>query len=318
MHVAVIGTGSIGSTVAYTLAIDDPSLDVTLVDVDTDAAYAHAKDVRHARCHAAHPVGRPAGGPAADVTVESADPGPDALEDADCVVVTASVERVPESEQRGGRLTYLEGNLAIADEIGGWLGEIEPRPLICVTNPMDRITYRLWSASGWPRQSVLGYSLSETARLADWFARREGVSPGDVSCPILGEHGENIVPAFSRATVEGSSVSLSAEERQDALDFVRDAPYDVIEHRGAADSSRWVSGRGVALLAERLLADDVDDPICLSVPLDGEYGLEDVCLSVPVELDAGGWNRIVEWDLSDWERERLTRAYEAVDESLEG
>lgn len=317
MHVAIVGGGgAVGSSVAYSLALASPEVDITIVDADTDAGYGHALDVHHANRHVAHPVGRPSYGPEPVGTVESAEPGPEAVADADCIVVTASAPRQVGGSERGGRLTYLEHNLEVADDVGGWLREVDPRPLVCVSNPMDRIAHRLWTASGWPRRSILGYSLSETARLADWFARREDVDPSAVSCPILGEHGEYIVPAFSRATVDGQPVDLAPDEREAALDFVRDAPYEVIRHRGPDDSSRWVTGRGVALLVERLLADDMDEPICLSVPLEGEYGFEDVCLSVPIELGPDGWTRILDWELSDWERGRLEEAYESVRESL--
>ncbi|WP_331233956.1 malate dehydrogenase [Natronorarus salvus] len=316
MHVAVIGGGgTIGSTVAYDLVTGQHAVDVTLIDTDEDAAYGHATDIRHATRHVSHPTGRASRGRYG--TIEHEPPGPDALSGADCIVVTASAPRVSGGAERGGRMTFLDRNLGMAEEVGGWLREVEPRALLCVTNPVDRITHRLWAESGWPREHVLGYSLSETARMADWIADHEGASPSDVSCPMLGEHGEHLVPAFSRATVEGRPLALTEDECRAALDFVRDAPYDVIAHRGPGDSSRWVTGRGVAGIVEALSSNDVDDPVCLSVPLDGEYGAEDVCLSVPLTLSPEGWSEIHEWELSDWERERMTAAAKAVRSSLE-
>jgi len=314
--VAVVGGGgTIGATVAYTLAVSRPSLDVSLVDVDADPAAGHAKDIRHARCHAAHPVGAPPlGGDTG--AVRSAAPDSDALAGADCLVVTASAPRPAGSAQRGGRAAFFERNRAVMDDVAAHLSGIDPRPTLVVTNPLDRTTRRLWAASGWPREAIMGYSLSETARMADWLADHAGVAPSAVSCPVLGEHGEHIVPAFSRATVDGEPISLSPDERQDALDFVRDAPYDVIRKRGEADSSRWVTGRGVAAVAERLVD---GDPVttCLSVPLAGEYGCDGVCLSVPVRLGGTGWREILDWELSDWERERFDRAREAVSEPID-
>lgn len=319
MNVCVIGGGgTIGSTLAYTLAVRAPDIDVTLLDVDRPLAEAHAMDIRHATYHLGHPVGRPShptGGPG---RIETDTPGPRAVDGADCLVVTASAPRPPGGSQRGGRMTFLERNREIAAEIGTWLREVDPRPLVCVTNPMDRIAYSLWEACEWPRTSIIGYSLSEEARLADWFARRFDTSPAVVSCPIVGEHGEYIVPVFSRATIDGESVSVSETDRRAALDFVRDAPYDIIQARGPEHSSRWVTAQGVGLLVERILRDDLDHPVCLSVPLDGEYGYEDVCLSVPIALTDDGWSEIYEWDLSTWERRRFDAAYRAVYDSLHG
>ncbi|ELY57745.1 malate dehydrogenase [Natronolimnohabitans innermongolicus] len=336
MNVLVVGGGgTIGSTVAYTLAVQQPTIDLTLVDPRTDAARGHAIDLRHSQCHAAHAVGRPAFDGDRPGTVSAVDPDsrtgaetdPTLVDDADVIVVTASAPRSPDSFERGGRLSVLERNLEIAADLGAWFADGEPTPTVVVANPCDRIAHRLWEASGWPRRRFLGYSLSETARLADELARRADgdVSPSDVSCPIVGEHGEHMVPVFSRATVDGEPISLSADDREAILDSVRSIPYDVIEMRGGADSSRWVTGRGVALIVGRLLEGGTDgatgdrgaDPVCLSTPLSGEYGLEGVSLSVPVVLDEGGVAEIVEWDLADDEREGLEAAAEAVRASLE-
>lgn len=319
MHVSIIGGGgTVGSTIAYTLAVRRPALDLTLVDVAVEVAEAHATDIAHARCHRSHPVGRPADADGPTGTVTAAAPGPEAVADADCLVVTASAPRPSGGAERGGRMTFLERNRSIADEIGGWLAPLEPRPMIVVTNPMDRIAYHLWRACGWPRSSIIGYSLSETARLADWFATRYDVDPTEVSCPILGEHGEYIVPAFSRATVAGEPVELSHADRRAALDFVRDAPYDIIQARGPEDSSRWVTAEGVSRLVDRVLLDDLEAPICLSIPLAGEYGYEDVCLSVPIHLGSDGWYDVETWSLDDWERERFDEAFRAVRDSIHG
>jgi len=145
--------------------------------------------------------------------------------------------------------------------------------------------------------------------LADELARRFDAAYEEVYCPVMGEHGEHIVPVFSRATVGGEPVSLSSAERTAVLDYTRQIPYDIIDVRGAEGTSRWVTGRGVSTLVQSLLAGGVDDPICLSTPLAGEYGYEDVCLSVPVRLSASGVSEILEWDLAADERERLDAAY---------
>ncbi|MDQ2051907.1 lactate dehydrogenase [Natronolimnohabitans sp. A-GB9] len=326
MHVLVIGGGgTIGATVAYTLAVTHPTADLTLADPQTDVTEGHAIDIHHARCHAAHAVGRPAFDDARPGSLEVVDTetgtDPGLVDDADVVVVAASAPRDPGSFERGGRLSVLEENLELAAELGDWFASAEPTPTVVVANPSDRVTHRLWESSSWPRRCFLGYSLSESARIADELARRvDGdVSPADVSCPILGEHGEHMVPLFSRATVDGDPVSFSAAEREAILDAVRSIPYDVIEKRGGDDSSRWVTGRGVALLVSRLLegGTDPDEPVCLSTPLDGAYGLEDVSLSVPVVLDGDGVAEIVEWELTATERERLERAATAIRDSLE-
>jgi malate dehydrogenase len=132
----------------------------------------------------------------------------------------------------------------------------------------------------------------------------------------MGEHGEHVVPLFSRATVGGQPADLSQAERQQVLDYVREVPYEVMRQRGAGESSRWVSGRGIAGVVHALENGGTDDPVCLSVPLDGEYGYEGVCMSVPVVLSGAGWERIERWSLAEAERERLDAAYDHLSSDL--
>lgn len=314
MDVAIIGgAGTIGATTAYTLSVLRPNIDVTLVDVAGDAAAGHAIDMRTALGHAAHPAG--VGFPSTDSgTVRSEDPGPESVEDADCIVMAASVPRPEDSAGRGGRLAFLERNSEMVTEISSWLGQVDPRPIVTVTNPLDPINYRVFRALDWDRRYCLGYALSETARLADELARRADVPPAAISCPTMGEHGEHLVPILSRATVDGVSVSFSADERDEITEAVKDAPWDVIELRGPEETSRWVTGRGVASLVTSILEGGPADPVCCSVPLDGEYGYRDVSLSVPVKLSADGVEDIVEWELSAAERRALDEAADAVGE----
>lgn len=315
MHVTVIGgAGSLGSTIAYTLATTVPDVELRLVDVDEDGATGHGTDVEHSMYHATHAVGETI---AADVRggvgpVSVTSPGAEAVRDTDCLVFAYNVDRSSEAVGRGGRDTYYAQNRPVADEFGEWMRDREPIPVVVVTNPMDRITYRLWKESGWPRTSFVGYSLSESARAAAEIGRLRDVDPNEVHCPMMGEHGETVVPILSRSTAGGDPVELSPEERQQLLDYVREIPYEVMRQRGPAESSRWVSGRGAAAIVHAIHRGGTDDPVCLSVPLAGEYGFEDVCMSVPVVLSGDGWATVEEWTLSDWETDRLEAAYEQL------
>lgn len=312
MEVAVIGgAGTIGAATAYTLATRRPDLDVTLTDVRTDACRGDAIDITHANNHASHAVGE-AAAPEALGTVNAADPGPGAVESADLVVVAASGA----GTQEGGRMAALRENTPVMDEVGGWLAELPERPVVTVTNPMDRMNYRLYRAAGWSRERFVGYALSETARVADELARLRDADPEDVYCPVIGEHGEHIVPLYSRATVDGEPADLDGEEREHLTDYARQIPYDIIGWRGADTSSRWVTGRGVAELALAILDGGTDEPVGLSTPLAGEFGYEDLSLGVPVTLDGDGVAAVHEWELSDAERAALDEAHDSIRETV--
>lgn len=327
MHIAVIGGAStIGSTVAYTLATTDPTIDITLVDPATEAAWAHAVDITHATFHAATtPVD---GDRAASFgTVRAV--GPDELPDLDpapnLAIVTAAAPRPDDATDRDAREAELEANRAIVDDVAEQLQGIDPVPVIVLTNPIDRLTYRLWDRLAWPRERVLGYSLSETARTAHEIGRLTDSHPATVYCPVMGEHGEGVVPVFSRLRIDGEPTTLTDDQRAAVREYVRSVPFEIAARRGAAETSRWVTSAGVVRVIRTMFAERAStgadaaatanapaDPVCLSTPLDGEYGFDDGCLSVPVTLTPDGVGEVVEWDLADEERERLTAAHESV------
>lgn len=312
MHATVIGgAGSVGSTIAYTLAVTVPPLELRLVDVKDEAIRGHAIDIEHSTYLRSQGIGHPITGTSNGATgsVTATTPGPDVIQDTDCIVLAYNVSRPEEAVGRGGRASYYELNRPVADELAGWLSTTDPCPVVVVTNPLDRITHRLYDRSGWPRQSFLGYSLSESARAAAEIGRLRDADPHEIRCPMMGEHGENVVPVFSKTTVGGDPVGLSPEERLRVLDYVREIPYEVMRQRGPEESSRWVSGRGVAAVVRTLLTGGTDSPVCLSVPLDGEYGYSGISMSVPVVLSPEGWSAIETWSLSAWERDRLDAAY---------
>lgn len=315
MQVAIIGgAGTVGTTAAYSLAVERPDIEITLVDTAEEEATGHAIDIRHARTLDRLPQF------ARNGTVSDVDAAPSAAEslmDADLAVVTASVPRPSGAAKRGGRARFLELNRELATRIAATLSSRDPLPVIVVTNPVDQITHRLWRETCWDRRFFLGYTLSETARAADKISDILRVPVGSVYCPTVGEHGEHVVPLFSRLTVDREPVTLSESERDDVRDYIRDVPYDIIGLRGEEESSRWVTGQGIARLAQSVLDGGLDgDPIALSVPLSGEYGFDDVCLSVPVQFGPDGVERVIEWGLSDEERDRLDAAYYSIKGSL--
>lgn len=345
MHICILGgAGTIGATTAYTLSLTRPDWHLSLVDPSHAPATGHARDIETALAHAAHPVGAPltpatlpssatvtaypsltelaAAYSPTELAADSADQlsteAPDETEPApsppDVFVVAASVPRPDGAASRGERQSFLARNRDVIDDIAGDLAPFPPTPVILVSNPVDQLTYRLWKQTPdtWTRDKFIGYSLSETARTAWVIARRRDVSPAAVTCPVMGEHGENMVPVFSRAQIHGEPVGFTEEAQTVIRDTVRDLPYDIIRQRGEAETSRWVTGRGAALLASALGENSDHRPICVSTPLAGEYGYQHVALSVPVTLTGDGITEIHHWELSDRERTQLDAAYDAV------
>jgi malate dehydrogenase len=320
MHVAIVGGAStIGSTVAYTLAGTAPSHDVTLVDLDVDAAWAHATDITHARYHFANTPPATADR-ATDPRGEIDTATTDELDrlDPDLVVFNAAAPRPEDATDRGARGAELARNRRIVEDVAADLRGLSPTPVLVVTNPVDRLVAHFHSLLGWPRRYFVGYTLSETARAADAVADRLDVDRTSVVCPTMGEHGEHVVPVFSRLRVAGEPVDLPAADREAVREYVRDVPFEVATKRGAAETSRWVTSAGVVRVIRAIAADGGDGPpLCLSTPLAGEYGFENVATSVPVSLDRGGVAAIHEWELAESERRRLAEAADAVRADLD-
>ena len=177
-----------GSTIASTFAVTVPSVRLRLVDVRPDTIAGHGTNIEHTMNHCVHPVGEAISSDVQgrNAPVATTSPSPDIVEDTDCIIVVYNVSRTDAAAQRGGRESYFKQNRAVADEIDEWMSNTDPVSVIVVTNPVDRITHRLWSRSGWPREYILGYSLSESARAAAEIGRIYDADPSSVSCPIMG------------------------------------------------------------------------------------------------------------------------------------
>ncbi|WP_336023237.1 malate dehydrogenase [Halobellus salinisoli] len=327
MHVAIIGGAStIATTVAHTLAGVAPTVDVSLVDINEGAAWAHAKDITHATYHFSNAPGSTLSGE--DVgTIRAATPDELAELDPDFIVFNAAAPQPEDATDRGARDAELDRNLSIVESVAEDLRPLDPTPLLVVTNPIDRLVYQFYSLLEWPRRCFLGYSLSETARMADAIGAELGVPQNDVSCPMMGEHGENVVPVLSRTRVDGEPVATDDLDREALLEYVRDIPFEIAKERGVAETSRWVTSAGISRVVRAVIAGSTTDgddprgrlgePFCLSTPLAGEYSFEDLALSVPVDLDDGGVSEIHEWELAPVEADELSVAAEAIRADLQ-
>ncbi|WP_242406256.1 hypothetical protein [Halostagnicola larsenii] len=152
--------------------------------------------------------------------------------------------------------------------------------------------------------------------MAHRISEIQDVHPGTVYCPVMGEHGSEIVPIFSRLRIDGVATTLTDEQRSDVRRYAREIPFEIAKERGVSETSRWVTSAGVVRIIRKMMAND-PSPTCLSTPLAGEYGFSDGCLSVPVVLTLDGVTDIIEWDLSADEKQRLKSAHETICTDIE-
>jgi malate dehydrogenase len=295
-EVAIVGAGGgVGSSVAFNLLLRDEPYDVAMVDGRSGMAQSHEMDLQQVVV---------AAGGAGSVRIV----GLGEITRADVVVVSAAVPLTVNDS----RMAYLRQNAAVVREVTGVLRAQTDWPgvLVLVTNPLDPLLTWLHRLGGLDRRRLLGYSANDSLRMRTAVADGLGVAPESVDAWVLGEHGDHCVPLWERVRVGGAPATLDAGRRRVAEEFVRGwyARHVALD---SARSSTWTTGLGVARMVHAVLHGD-GEAWPASVVLDGEYGIEDVALTVPVDLGPDGVERIHEWPLEPHEREALGTAAEAV------
>jgi malate/lactate dehydrogenase len=297
-RIAIVGGGGgVGSSLAFNLLLRPEPYEVGLVDGHSGMARSHEMDLQQV-------IAAGASGSLAVV-------GADAIADADLVVITAAA---PLTENRS-RMVYLHDNAGILDSV---TAALKPgATVVVVTNPVDPLCTWLQRRRGLDRRRVIGYTINDSLRLRTAVGDVLGVDSRAVEAWVIGEHGDACVPLLDHIRVDGAPVTLSAPQRQAAVDFVRTW---YIRHV-ALDSSRsstWTSGHVLARMVAALLAPPADELWAASVVLAGEYGIDGVALTVPVTLGDGRVTQIHEWPLSDAEAAGMRAAASVVREALAG
>ncbi|MFC6837081.1 malate dehydrogenase [Halomarina ordinaria] len=295
--VSVVGAaGTVGAAAGYNIALRDVADEVVFVDIPDkeDETVGQAADVNHGVAYDSNTVVRQG--------------GYEATAGSDVVVITAGIPRKPGQT----RIDLAGDNAPIMENIGSSLAEYNDDFVsITTSNPVDLLNRHLYEAGDRARQQVIGFGgRLDSARFRYVLAREFDAPVRNVEATILGEHGDAQVPVFSKVRVNGRDPEFSGEERDRILSDLQESAMEVIERKGATE---WGPATGVGDMVEAVLR-DTGRVLPGSLVLDGEYGLDDVGLGVPVELGANGVEEVVEWDLSGTERDQLDDAAEKLSE----
>jgi len=296
--VVIIGAGNVGSTFAYTLMQSGLAREIVLVDKDAERAQGEAMDLNHGLFFA----------PPVDIRAGDYDDCADAA----LIVITAGAKQKPDES----RLDLVQRNVKICKDI---VGEITSRTsdavIIIVTNPVDVLTYVTQEVSGWPRARILGSgTVLDSARFRYLLSAHCRVDPRNVHAYVIGEHGDSEVACWSMTHIAGVPMTdycertcqhvCSDEDRAQIIEQVRDSAYHVIESKGA-------TYYGVSMALERItsaILRDESSVLTVSLRAGGQYGLRDVCLSLPAIINRNGVDRIIDAALTDAEQEALQRS----------
>ncbi len=290
--VAVVGTGSVGVAAAHAMFCRHVASEILLVDENAAKAEGHAMDLMHAQSL----VGR--------IDVRAVRPAE--LSRAQVVVIAAG-----RSQKRGeSRLDLLRANAAVLREVIRSLDAHAPEAVVLVaTNPVDVLVHLASQWSLRPRSRVIGTGTTlDSARFRALLGAELGISPRSIHAHVLGEHGDSQVPIWSHATAGGLAVRSKMQTRERIETETRDAARAIIARKGHTDLA---IGTVIAHLVQAILSDERSvHP--LSVPLSGEYGLEDVALSVPCILGKDGIVERLAPELTNDERESLRRSADVL------
>jgi len=234
------------------------------------------------------------------------------LRGCEVVVVTAGLARKPGMT----RMDLLGKNAGIIASVAREVAKNAPDSImLVVTNPMDAMTYVALKASGFPKGRVLGMGgVLDLSRFKYILASRLGVSRSSIDTIVIGEHGESMVPVASHTYVGGVPLTslMKDEEIVQAIEDTRKSAADVIAKKGA---TIFAPGNAIARMVRAILWDRKEIVPC-STLLEGEYGLNGICIGVPAVLGSGGVERVLEIKLTDRERDMFNRGADTLKEAV--
>jgi malate dehydrogenase len=299
--IAVIGAGFVGASVAQKIVEKNLS-DVILVDIIKDYPQGVSLDINES----SHPTGF-------DCKIKGTNNYSD-IKNSDIVIVTAGLPRKPGMS----RDDLIQKNANIIKDISLKIKEYARDAIvIVVTNPLDAMVYVTYKTTGFKHNKVIGMAgVLDSARLSYFIAEEFDVSIKDVSCMVLGGHGDSMVPIMNKTTVKGKPISelLDKEKIDELIKRTQNGGGEVVELLKTRSASIAPAASVVRMVESIINEDEKVLPVCAY--LNGEYGYKNIFLGVPVILGKQGVKKIVEIDLNDKEKELLDISAKHVEENI--
>ncbi len=300
--IALIGSGQIGGTLAHLIGLKELG-DVVMFDIAEGVPQGKSLDIAESS---------PVDG--FDGHFSGAN-SYDAIAGADVVIVTAGVPRKPGMS----RDDLLGINLKVMEQVGQGLKQYAPNAfVICITNPLDAMVWALQKSSGLPKNKVIGMAgVLDSARFRYFLAEELNVSVRDVHAMTLGGHGDDMVPLIRHSTVGGVPLPdlvkmgwITQEKLDSIVKRTRGGGGEIVALLKTG-SAFYAPAASAVAMAESYLKDQKRILPCAAY-LDGQYGVKDMYVGVPVVIGAGGAERIVEVIFDDAEKEMFKTSVAAV------
>lgn len=278
--ISVIGAGSVGATVANDLMIQGVASEIVLVDVNKKKAVGEALDIYQ---------GAPFHSPAIVRSGDYADTA-----ESDIVVITCGIARKPGMT----RLDLAQTNVNILKDVAKNVVEVAPNAIyVIVSNPVDVLTYVFTKISGLPENQIIGSgTILDTSRLQSELAKRFYISPKNVHAHVYGEHGDSSFVPWSLAHIANNHIDTYKETSPDKARIEWNQEYEEVEQFVKKSGGLIIENKGATFFAVSMsvchickcIYSGAGTALTVSTMMHGEYGVEDVCLSVLNIVDRDG------------------------------
>ncbi|MGI6214671.1 MAG: malate dehydrogenase [Christensenellales bacterium] len=287
MKLGIIGgAGLIGSSAAFLAGVQKLVSDITLVDINKKMLMSHVMDMSIALKEYN------------DVSVKAGEYAD--LDECDIIIISASL---PERNVKS-RNEYLKGNLSIVESICTELNKLSSEKIVIMaTNPIDVFNYIAWKKLKWNRSKFIGFSYNDSIRLKWALSKAISIDYSGINAMTLGEHGDGQIPLYNKATYHDKLINPETKQIETAKQMVSNW---FTEYQGlqSGRTTGWTSAVGLVELVRRIVNNDKTH-ISASAILNGEYGLTNVSIGVPVMLCENGIEKIESISLEEETIEQL-------------
>ena len=302
--VTIIGSGSVGSTIAYTMAVQGTASEIVMIDINTEKALGEALDIRQGTPFLA-PCNIYAG------SYEDA-------QDSDIVILTSGLARKPGQT----RLDLAQANVNITKQIIPQITKYAPNAIyVIVANPVDILTYQFIKTSGIPENRIIGSgTILDTARLRARLAEYYKINQKNVHAYVFGEHGDSSFVPWSLANISNIPVAKFEECMSQSEKLIPALVYEEVEEYMRKSGGKVIKRKGATFYAVAIsvchlckcIFNGMDTTLTVSSMMHGEYGIEDVALSTLAVVGREGITGRLNAPLTDEEVAKLHKSANAL------
>lgn len=302
--VTIIGSGSVGSTIAYTMAVQGTASEIVMIDINTEKSLGEALDIRQGTPFLA-PCNIYAG------SYEDA-------QDSDIVILTSGLARKPGQT----RLDLAQANVNITKQIIPQITKYAPNAIyVIVANPVDILTYQFIKTSGIPENRIIGSgTILDTARLRARLAEYYKINQKNVHAYVFGEHGDSSFVPWSLANISNIPVAKFEECMSQTEKLIPTLVYEEVEEYMRKSGGKVIKRKGATFYAVAIsvchlckcIFNGMDTTLTVSSMMHGEYGIEDVALSTLAVVGREGITGRLNAPLTDEEVAKLHKSANAL------